>query len=178
MDVRRSFRGMGIAVAAAAAVLVGASRAAAQAAPDEGTLLAELRQIQQQLAEIERRVITETPELRERGRQLEARVIAAMTEADPETPTHLARLEAMPAEVQAAEERNDRSRLEELAGEARGIRERLDRAQAAALAREEVASEVSSYQAEVLRKMVEVEPRTEQLLARARELMETLRPRG
>jgi len=178
MNIRRSLKTIAIHGAALAAVLGHSAGASAQAASDQGALMSELQQIQQQLAAIERRAVTESPALQERHRELERRVIAAMTEADPETPSHLARLEAMPEEVAAAEQQNDEARLQELAGEAHGIREKLNRAQEAAFEKDDVASAVATYQNEVLQRMVEVDPQTEQLLARARDLIRTLQPRG
>ncbi|HWV57662.1 MAG TPA: hypothetical protein VNZ57_09445 [Longimicrobiales bacterium] len=178
MNIRRSLRAFALSCAATAAVLGYSPVVSAQATSADGAVVAELQRIQEQLAAIERRAVTETPVLQQRHRELEERVIAAMTAVDPSTPANIARLQAMPAEVASAEQQNDQSRLQELAGEAHSLREKLNRAQQAAFENEDVASAVATYQNEVLQRMVELEPQTEQLLARARDLIRTLQPQG
>lgn len=177
MTLGRTIR---IALAGAGIVVApwGTVQAVAQPAADQNALVAELRQIREQLAEIERRAMAETPELQARHRALEEKVLAVMVRHDPQTPANLARLEAIPREVEAAEKARDEARLRMLAGEAEGLQRKLNEAQAAAMEEKEIVAEVTAFQADVLKRMKEMEPRTETLLSRARELIQTLQPRS
>lgn len=141
----------------------------AQLPPEAQEMITELQQIQATLQPIHQEAM-QHPEIQAAQQELGAEIQSAMVEVDPETPERMARLQALMQEGQAAQQEEDRAKLNEIAAEAQVIEQQLQAAEAAAIQKPEIAPKVEAFQEDLLEKMVEINPETETLIERAREL--------
>jgi hypothetical protein len=139
------------------------SPAAEQAAPQDAA------QIQARLQQIQQRALQD-PELQAAQEEIGQAVVATMARVDPAFTTRSERAQAMTADIAAAQEAGDNARLHELNAEAQELQAAFAAARAQAMQDPELQASLQAYQARVVAKMVEIEPETEQLLARLSEL--------
>lgn len=141
-------------------------------------LTAELQQVAQQLVGIQQRAMQD-PELQEEQAATEEKVIAAMTELDPEAQEKLDRMGELQGELRTAQEESDQQEIGSLLQEQRQLQQSLQQTQARAVQQEEVAASIESFRESLLAAMVEVDPQAEELLQRQEELQaELMPPRG
>ncbi len=151
------------------------------AAPEPGSpeaLMAEYQEVQSRLGQLQVQVIRENAELEAHRSAIDELVNVAMREADPETDAHIARLEVLSEEAMAAQRTQDSATMQTLMGEIVQLRSALNAAQAAAVAREDVRSEIESFEAALMLKLREVDPEAPGLAARLDELAEILSAGG
>lgn len=106
--------------------------------------------------------------------ELGERIRAAMMEADPTLEGSMARVDELQLEAAAADERADTTRLEQIGAEVRRIESQFFDAQRRALTIPEISAELEAFQARVEARIVELEPRVPEMIARFVELRERL----
>ena len=136
--------------------------------------MAEYQEVQSRLGQLQVRVIRENAELAAHRSAIDELVTSAMRDFDAETDTHIARLEELSGEAMAAQRAQDTAAMQALMGEITRHRTALNAAQAAAVAREDVRSEIESFEAALMAKLREVDPEAPELQARLDELARIL----
>jgi hypothetical protein len=131
--------------------------------------VAELQQIQQQLAPLQERAM-QAPALQEQQRETTEVVRNAMIEVDPNIAAVIDRMEAMMQEAQAARAAGDTERLVALTAEAEEIQPHLARVQIEAMQRDDVTRRIAALQTAVHAEMRELEPGAGPLIDRYIEL--------
>lgn len=106
--------------------------------------------------------------------ELGGRIRAAMMEADPTLEGSMARVDELQLEAAAADERGDTTRLEQIGEEVRRIESQFFDAQRRALTMPEISADLEAFQARVEARIVELEPRAPEMIARFVELRERL----
>lgn len=129
----------------------------------------ELRLIGERLQAAHTRAMQD-PELRAAGEALARDIKTAMERADPELDRLATRARGMQEEMRAAEQRGDRTRLTTLMRELDGIQERFVRAQEAAMRSGDLLERNRRYEARLRARLVQIEPETDRLLERSRDL--------
>jgi hypothetical protein len=140
-----------------------APEAAAPAPADEAAA------IQARLQQIQQRALQDA-ELQAAQQQVGREVVETMARVDPTFTAKSERAQAMTADIAAAQEAGDNDRLHELNAEAQALQQAFADARTLAMQDAELQASIAAYQARVVEKMVEIEPETEQLLARLAEL--------
>lgn len=140
-------------------------------------LMAELQQVNQELVGIRQRAMQD-PELQQEQAATEEKVIAAMTEVDPEAQQKLDRIQQLQGELQTAQQEGDQEKMGSLLQERRQLEQSLQQAQAQAMEQQEVAAAVESFRQSLVAAMKEVDPKAEQLLQRQEELQAELMDPG
>lgn len=157
-------------LAAAAALALPAQVAAQESTPAaEQAPQQDAAAIQARLQQIQQRALQD-PELQRAQERIGAEVVATMTRVEPTFTARSARAEAMPADIAAAREAGDNARLHELNAEAQELQTFFAATRAQAMQDPQLRESLQAYQARIVAKMVELEPETEQLLARLAEL--------
>jgi hypothetical protein len=168
---------MGIRVRGAAAtfmVLAAAGAASAQQ-PAPGMTeevqgwVAEMQQLQQQLAPVQEQALQE-PALQEQQQRVASTLRNAMIANDPAMAQLIDRMEALLLEAREAQAAGDHERIVALTAEAEEIQPRFASAQAEAMEQPEVAAEIEAFQANVHARMRQIDPDTGPLLDRFLEL--------
>ncbi|MDE0395613.1 MAG: hypothetical protein OYK82_12640 [Gammaproteobacteria bacterium] len=155
----------------------GGAGAQAPPVPDPGSpeaLMAEYREVQSRLGQLQVQVIRENAELAAHRSAIDELVTAAMRDFDAETDTRIARLEELSGEAMAAQRAQDTEAVQALMGEIAQHRTALNAAQEAAVAREDVRSEIESFEAALMARLREVDPEAPELQARLDELVRIL----
>jgi hypothetical protein len=134
----------------------------------------ELQSISVHLRRVHDGALQRDPALRRERERLMQAVLRAMDAADPELPRLAQRAEAIPAEMQAARRRGDVSRMQSLERENAQIQARFMRVRTAVLNHPAIARQAHAYEEMLLRRMVQIEPLTENLLSRSTELQRLL----
>jgi hypothetical protein len=147
--------------------------AAVRNAAEVEAMFGELDKLHAQLEDIQTRAL-EDPQIAAAQDELGARIKLAMERIDPTLQRGLDRMDAMEAEVSAATQRRDAARLQQLGAEAEQIQKQFISAQERALQQPEIAALVTSFQEKLERKMMELSPQSERLVARFRELQTRL----
>lgn len=148
--------------------------AGVSAQADEQAIVAELQSIQQELMPIQERALEDTA-LRTQREQATQALRSAMVAIDPAIETKLDRLEAMFDEMRAAQQSGDTEKISALNGEAQQLQPQIEQAQARAMAQPEVQQRIALFQENLQQKMIELEPKAEELFRRAAELERKLR---
>lgn len=157
-------------LAAQEAAPAAAPAPAAEAPAAPAVPLTELQQLQQRLAALQQQANQDAA-----VQAAFAAVNEAMAAADPEFKTLSERAQAIPAEVEAARAASDNAKLNQLAAEVNALNTSLAAARQRASANADVQAKTTAYRTALLTKMVELEPNTQQLIARLGELS---RPAG
>lgn len=146
----------------------------AELPPEVRGWLSELDSIHTQLAQLQQQVLRD-PELSARQDALGARMRDAMEAVDPTLAEAMNRIPDMEAEAAEAEARGNDARLVELSAEAQQIEQRFMSAQNQALEQSpELVAEVMDFQSTLQARILESDPRAEQLLSRMQELEQML----
>lgn len=154
-------------VRAPSAATGSATRAEARAWYDE------LQRIGGRLQAVHARAL-EDAQLREAQESLFAEIKERMERVDPGLAGLVDRAQAIEAEARRAREAGDRTRLRALATEASQIQGRFLAARGRVMAQPEIAARIRAHEAQLHRRMLQVEPELDQLLARSRELQARL----
>lgn len=136
-------------------------------------LIAEMTQIQNQLAPMQERAM-QTPELFAAGQSLGESIMKAMEEIEPQTPTLIARLNELGAQVQAAQAARDEAQVRTLVTEAGEIDQILQIAQETAVGRPDILALVTEYEGKVHTRMRTDNPDAAALLSRLETLNQQL----
>ncbi|HEX8242317.1 MAG TPA: hypothetical protein VF541_02430 [Longimicrobium sp.] len=149
-----------------------AARAAAPGAVSEATArqwMGELQQIQARLQAAHNRVLQDA-QLRTQQEALMADVKTAMQRVDPGLDAMAARVQSMQTEAAAAMQRGDRVRLQQLNAQLVPIQQRFIRAQQQVMQQPAIRQRAAALEQRLHARMLQVEPETDRLLARGREL--------
>ena len=150
---------------AAALAVVPTALVAQEPAAPVATAPTELQQLQARIGGIQQRA-SQDPAVAAAA----AEITAAMEAADPEYKALAARAITIRADVEAARAASDNARLNELAAEAQTLQASVNAARTRASAHADVQAKTTAYRTALLKKMVELEPDTQALLARLGEL--------
>ena len=142
---------------------------AARAAADVQLWFGELEQLHGRLQETQGRALRD-PQLATSQAELGTRIKQAMERMDPAFAQDLARMESMEAEAAAAQQARDSARLRALGGEAQRMERRFATVQARVLQQPEIAAQVATFQQKLERRMAALDPESDRLIARLREL--------
>lgn len=129
----------------------------------------ELQGISSHLQRVHDRALRD-PALAQARDQLMVSVQRAMDAADPELPRLAARVDRMAAEADDARRRGDSDRMSTLERELAQIRARFMRVRADVLRQPDIARQAHAYEERLRRRMIQIEPLTEDLLTRTGEL--------
>jgi len=127
--------------------------------------ITEIQQLEQRLGPIQARAM-EDPQLQQAQTELNAAVIAALTQGDAAVQADLRRVETIQPELRAAQESGDQAQFQRLATEAQQLQQRLAQAQARAMQQPEIAAQADAFQTRLQTRMVEVDPEAEALIQR------------
>lgn len=165
-------------------LLVVAASASAQGAPPQGqppavddstqAMVQEYQEKSMELGELQNQALEENEALMTRRDEITEIVNATIIEINPEAEGQMARLDELQQEAVAAQEAQDMETLQALVNEAQGLQSSLQAAQAEALQREEVASEIEAFEADLMAAMVAIDPEAEDIIARLDELSAAL----
>lgn len=144
-----------------------------QLPPEVQEAIMELQQLQAQLQPIQQQAMAD-PEIQAEQQELGTQIQTAMAEADPEVPQHMARLQELAGDAEAAQAGEDQARMAAILEEAQVIEMQLNQAQQEALQRPEIAPRVEAFQQKVQARMVEVDPNAGALIERMDELQTQL----
>lgn len=114
------------------------------------------------------------PVLRGARDRLMAGIQQAMDRADPELPRLYARVGQLQTEMDAARARSDGARFQALEMETAQIQARFMRVRGTVLRQPDIARQARAYEEQLRRRMIQIEPLTENLLARSTELQRLL----
>lgn len=164
--MRMTFRAAAIAMAfLAAPAIAAAQEAPAPAAAPEG----EIAQIQQRLMQTQQTALQD-PALQQAQAEMGQVLLGVMQRQDPTMAQKTARASALQQDVAAAREAGDNARLHELAAEAEQLQADFAVARERAMADPEVHTAMTAFQEQVVARMAEIDPDTNDLLARLNEL--------
>ncbi|HEX6749748.1 MAG TPA: hypothetical protein VF092_20825 [Longimicrobium sp.] len=165
-----------IAVLAAAAlalpVAVSAQTTPAPAQPAAPAAAApqnEAAQLQAKLGQLQQQALQD-PAIKEAQATLTAAVNAGMAKLDPAAPAKLARVQALPAEEQAARTANDNAKLNALAAEAQQLQAYFAGLQPRVVALPEVQAARQAFTEQLFAKMKELDPNAQQYVDRLTQL--------
>lgn len=114
------------------------------------------------------------PALRQARDRLMSVIQGAMDRADPELPRLYTRVGQIQVEMDAARARNDPARFQALEMEQAQIQARFMRVRGTVLRQPDIAQQVRAYEEQLRRRMIQIEPLTDNLLSRSRELQRLL----
>ena len=160
------------ALAALPGTLAAQQRTAAEAravAADVQAWFGELEELHTRLETLQARALDD-PQVGAAQEELGDSIRATMERIDPSVAGAITRMDAMEEEATAARQRGDEARLQELGAEAERIQRAFVAAHERALQQPEIAAQVSAFQQRLQRKMLELDPATERILSRFREL--------
>lgn len=136
-------------------------------------LMREARRLHRRLEEIQRTALDD-PEITSAQEELGSQIKAAMERIDPTLERGMERLQAMAAEVAVAEQKGATKRVEELTAEAQEIEMQFQAARDRAFAAPEIAAGIERFQERLQARMLAIDPDTERLLSRLREVEERI----
>lgn len=143
--------------------------AAARASAEVQSWFGELEQLHGRLQELQEQALQD-PQIGAAQMELGNMIKQAMEKADPALAKNISRMQAMETEAAAAQQKGDVARLQQLGAEAQQIERQFALAQQKVLQQPEIASRVATFQQSLERKMVALNPDTEKLIVRFREL--------
>jgi hypothetical protein len=161
-NVRKTIRVAAFAMAflAAPAVLTAQEASGQSAAPE-----AEIAQIQQRLMQTQQAALQD-PALQQAQAQVGQVLLGVMQRQDPSMAEKTARAAALQQDVAAAREAGDNARLHELAAEAEQLQADFAAARERAMEDAEVQAAMTAFREQVVVKMAEIDPETNDLLTR------------
>lgn len=133
----------------------------------------ELQNISAHMRRVHDRALTD-PALRQGRDRLMRLIQDAMDRADPELPRLFTRMGQLQAEMDAARARNDAPRFQSLEMEQAQIQARFMRVRSSVLRQPDIARQARAYEELLRQRMIQIEPLTENLLNRSRELQRLL----
>jgi hypothetical protein len=133
------------------------------------SLYGELQSISGHLQRVHERALQDGS-LRLARDQLMRAVQQAMDEEDPELPRLFVRAGQIAGEMQGAQQRGDAARYQALEHERAQLQARFMRVRATVMRQPEIARQSRAYEEQLRGRMIQIEPLTENLLARSREL--------
>lgn len=163
---------MKMVAAALFALVVPAGLSAQEAAPTNTQIqewFVEMQELHGRLGALQTRALQD-PQLHAEQEALGVSIKTAMEKFDPRLQQSLARMQSLESEAVAAEQAGDEAKIEELEAEAQAIQEQFLLAQQHALQDSAIASRVQSFQTKLERKMSQLDPQAEALIARFQEL--------
>lgn len=141
----------------------------AEPTPQVQEWLAEMNQLQQELAPLHQKAMQDAA-LQQEQEKVSTAVREAMIAADPANSQRLDRLEQLETEAQAAQASGDSAKIVALASEAQKLGPPLKAAQDQAMQKPEVEAQVQQFEDRLFAKMVEMDPSAKARLDRLDEL--------
>lgn len=135
--------------------------------------LTELQQLHGRLEGIQQKALAD-PSLSKAQETLGTSIRQAMQTIDPALEQGMARIKALETEASSAQQQGDQTKLQAISLEAQQIQQKFMTAQQKALAQPELAAQVEAFQNQLEKKMREVDPEAEKLIARFQELEQKL----
>ncbi len=133
-------------------------------------LMAEYQQVQARLGRLQVQAIQDNPDLSLRRDAIDEMVMAAMIEINPEAETQMARLSELSEEASVAQQAQNMDAMQTIMNEVMEIRSNLDAAQSEAISRDDVRSEIESFEEDLMARVAEIDPEAPGLLVRLEEL--------
>jgi hypothetical protein len=133
----------------------------------------ELQSISAHMQRVHDRALQD-PALRQARDRLMSSIQQAMDRADPELPRLFTRAGQIAGEMDAARARSDVARFQALEHESAQIQARFMRVRGTVLRQPEIARQARVYEEQLRQRMIQIEPLTENLLSRSRELQRLL----
>jgi gas vesicle protein len=133
----------------------------------------ELQSISRHLQGVHDRALQD-PALRQARDRLMSTIQQAMDRSDPELPRLAQRVEQIQEEMAAARQRNDAARFQALEHEQAQIQARFMRVRGTVLRQPDIARQARAYEEQLRLRMIQIEPLTENLLARSAEVQRLL----
>jgi hypothetical protein len=146
-------------------------------AADVQAWFGELEQLQSQLRDIQQQALQD-PQLVTAQAELGSRIKDAMQKADPALAKSLARMDGMEAEAAAAQQKGDAARLQQIAADAQQIQRQFVAVQERVLQQPDIAAQIAAFQQRLERRMSEISPASEKLIARFRDLQAKIAAEG
>jgi len=143
--------------------------APAPAAPAPAAPQAEIQQIQTRLHDLQVRVLAE-PAFKAAQDSVGDALTATMQRLDPNYQTAAARATALRQEVAAAQAAKDNAKLTQLATEAGQLQQTFATDRERAMQDPQMQTTIKAFQQRIVTRMNEMDPQTQQLLARLQEL--------
>lgn len=138
-------------------------------APTAANPQAEIQQIQTRLHDLQTRVLAE-PAFRAAQDSVGNALTATMERVDPNYKAAAARAITLKQDVAAATAAKDNAKLNQLAAEAGQLQQTFASARERAMQDPEMQGRIKAFQQRIVARMNEVDPQTQQLLARLQEL--------
>lgn len=138
-------------------------------APAQPAPQSEADQLRGRIAQLQRQAMQD-PSIKAAEAGFEAVLEAAMARLDPEATARSARALALKQEVEAARAAGDNAKLHQLAEEANALKAFFDALRPRALAEADVQAARQEYLAQVLERMKQIDPATQQYVDRLAEL--------
>jgi len=133
----------------------------------------EIQQLHGQLEEIQKKALAD-PALSQAQQDLGTKIREAMEAIDPQLEQSMTRIQALETEAMAAQQQGNQARLQEIGAEAQQIQQKFIATQQLALQQPELAARLEGFQDQLEKKMLEVDPAAERLMARFQELEQKL----
>lgn len=133
----------------------------------------ELQSISAHMQRVHDRALAD-PALRASRDRLMRVIQDAMDRADPELPRLFTRMGQVQGEMDAARSRNDGARFQALEMEQAQIQARFMRVRSTVLRQPDIARQAGAYEEQLRQRMIQIEPLTENLLARSTALQRLL----
>lgn len=167
----RTARGLLGALATVLTPMAASAQQPTQPSPQVQEWLAEINQLQQELAPLHEQAMQD-PALQQEQEEVSTAVREAMVAADPVNGERLDRLEQLETEAQAARASGDSAKVVALASEAQELVPELQAAQEEATQQPEIDARVKQFEDNLVTKMVEMEPSAQAKVDRLDELNE------
>lgn len=158
----------------AVALVIAPVHLAAQAAPAAAAAdpAQEIQQINTRLQEVQQQAMTD-PAVQKENTDLNNTLNAAMERTGTEAKVALQRAETIKADVEAAQAAQDNAKLTELAEEAKALQATINAARAQAMKDPAVQKEIQEFRKALFKRMLEIEPKAQQMVTRLSELQKT-----
>jgi chromosome segregation ATPase len=135
------------------------------------TLIAEYQQIQRRLGEIQRHAMQDST-LMASYQALEKQIEAEMHNIDPELGTKRDRLTSLQEDMSQAQQSGDQDAMQRINQEGSALQAELEQLETDVVDGESLSEEVQAFRDEIEAKMREIDPETDQLISRAREIVD------
>jgi chromosome segregation ATPase len=137
------------------------------------TLVSEYQQIQRRLGEIQRQAMQDST-LMASYKVLQDQIEAEMHNIDPDLTDKRDKLASLQEDMSQARQSGDQEAMLRINEEGSALQEELEELEMGVIDGEALSEEVQAFRDEIEAKMQEIDPETEQLIARAREIVDIL----
>lgn len=178
-DSRRMFAAG--ACAGLLAVLVAAAPAVAQAGGQQQGQMSQMQQLRQEIQKIDqqlqkiRQEALQDSALQAKQLELQEMIGAAARQADPEYKKKEDRLNEIQKKMQQAQQNQDTAQMRSLMMEGQKLQRDVSQTQQQVAQRDSIDAEIQAFREQMQQKMIEIDPKAEQLLERRDSLVQKFR---